>query len=236
MPLRDCEISQPNHASSRLLTGAWGSDPMGMPTNPGHAPSLASAAVLGGFIAAVAAAAVVGIVLAVSLLTSPQGGHATVAAGTPFRVAQDIPTSFGYVAVEHAETVKGLTPKDLAGAMHGIGSLVARDKALVKASVTLRNGATGPLDYRLSQFTLRATNKDSTVRRYPVSHATVRDGTLQPDAALDAGLAFVIPRNGARIALEFRDPDRAEPVVVDLAAKSGTVTAAERRALRHRHG
>ncbi len=199
-------------------------------------PSLQLAAGLGAFIAAVTAAAALGVVLALSVLTGPVEGHASGHREGVFGVAEDIRTSFGFVAVEHAETVKGLTSKDLGGAVHGIGSFVGRDRALVKASVTLRNGPAGPLEYSLSQFRLRATTKKGKISHHPVAHATVRDGTLQPDAAVDAGLAFVVPRNGAALALEFKDPERAEPILVDLRATAGKVTAAEKRALSRRHG
>jgi hypothetical protein len=205
-----------------------------MPTNSPHVPSLSFAAGLGGFVAAVAAAAVVGIVLAVSLITGSADGH-TGHAASRFTVAQDIPTSFGFVAVEHAETVKGLTAKQLAGAVHGVGGFVGAERALVQASITLRNGPERVLPYSLRQFTLVATAKNGTVRRYPVANATVRDGTLQPDAAVDAGLGFVIPRNGARLSLEFADPGRTTPIVIDLKARTRPATAADKAAAHHGH-
>jgi hypothetical protein len=201
-----------------------------------HAPSLRLAAGLGGFVAAVAAAAIVGVVLAVSLITGPAAGHATTApADGRFAVAEDIPTSFGFVAVEHAETVKGLTSKDLAGAVHGIGDFVGAERAMVKASVTLRNGPVRPLEYSPRQFTLVATGKDGKARRYPVANASVRDGILQPDAAVDASLGFVIPRTGARLTLEFADPAREQPIVIDLKARVGKASAADKNAAQHGH-
>jgi hypothetical protein len=207
-----------------------------MPTNSPHVLSLRVAAGLGGFVAAVAAAAVVGVVLAASLIAGPAAGHhASAPADGRFGVAEDIPTSFGFVAVEHAETVKGLTSKDLAGAVHGIGDFVGAERAMVKASVTLRNGPARTLPYSPRQFTLIATGRNGKVRRYPVSNASVRDGVLQPDAAVDATLGFVLPRNGARLALAFRDPGRKRPIVVDLDARVGRASAATRRAAQHSH-
>jgi hypothetical protein len=207
-----------------------------MPTNERAVPSFALAAGLGGFIAVVAAAAVVGIVLAVGLLTAPAGGHADIPAAQRFQVFDEIPTSFGFLAVEHAETIKGLTAKDMAGAVHGVGTFVGREKALVKASVTLRNGPVRPLDYAPSQFQVVATAKGGKVRRYPLSHASVRAGILQPDAAVDISLGFIVPRDGASLALEFTDPGRSRPIVIDLAEEAGRATAAERRAAAAPHG
>jgi hypothetical protein len=208
---------------------------MGMPTHERPASSLALAAGLGGFIAVVAAVAVIGAVLAAGLLTTPAGGHA--AHGSQrFAVLDEIPTSFGYVAVEHAETLKGLTAKQLGGAIHGIGTFVGRDRALVKASVTLRNGPVGPLDYSPAQFRIAATAKSGKVTRYPLSHASVRAGVLQPDAAVDLSLGFIVPRDGSKLALEFADRGRPQPIVIDLDSGSGRATAAEKRAAAAGHG
>jgi hypothetical protein len=227
-----------------------------MPSSSAPSPASASglvtaplglAAGLGGFVAAVAAAAIVGVVLAVSLLTGPAAGHTEPAPEDGhWAVAEDVPTSFGFVAVEHAETVKGLTAKQLAGAVHGIGDFVGAERAMVKASVTLRNGPVRPLDYSPRQFTLVATGKDGKARRYPVSNASVRDGILQPDAAVDASLGFVIPRTGARLSLEFADrgsnersgdeaSGRGSTIVIDLKARVGKATAADKVAAQHTH-
>jgi hypothetical protein len=205
-----------------------------MPTHSSSA-SLAFVAGLGAFVATVVAAAVVGIVLAVALISAPAGAHDAAHAEGPWGVGDDVPTSFGFVAVEHAETLKGLGAKELGGAVHGIGSFVGRERALVKAAVTLRNGPVRTLDYSPEWFSLRATAKDGKVRRYPLSHASIRPGVLQPDAAVDASLGFTIPRNGARLAIEFKDPGRQAPLVIDLDAKVGKATAADKRASKHGH-
>jgi hypothetical protein len=208
-----------------------------MPIHERPVPSFALAAGLGGFIAVVAAVAVVGAVLAAGLLTAPAGGHAAEHAGAQrFKVFDEIPTSFGYLAVEHAETLKGLTAKDLGGATHGIGTFVGRERALVKASVTLRNGPVGPLDYSPAQFRVVATAKSGKVERYPLSHASVRAGILQPDAAVDLSLGFIVPRDGSKLALEFADRGRSQPIVIDLGSDSGRATAAEKRAAEALHG
>ena len=205
-----------------------------MPTNSPQVPSLSFAAGLGGFVAAVAAAAAVGIVLAIPPITGSAAGHA-VHAPARFTVAQDIPTSFGFVAVEHAETVKGLTAKQMAGAVHGVGGFVGSDKALVSASITLRNGPERRAAVLARPVHARRHRQERKTRRSPVTSATVRDGTLQPDAAVDATLGFVVPRNGASFALEFTDPGRTRPIVIDLKAGVGRATAADKAAAHHGH-
>src|SRR5215217_1026630 len=96
-----------------------------MPSSSHSAPAPDATAVLGAFLAMVAAVAVAGALLALQILAGGSAGAAAApAAQGPFGVAQDVPTTFGFVAVEHAETTKGLTAKKLAGAVHGVGSLV----------------------------------------------------------------------------------------------------------------
>ena len=199
-------------------------------------PSSAAAAA-GALMALVVATAVLGAVLAANVFAggATHAGATAPAATGPFRVAQDVPTSFGFVAVEHAEQMKGLTARQLGGAVHGIGNFVARDQVLVQASVTLTNTRLEPLDYKPSQFRLVA-RRDGEVTRHPLSHATVRAGTLQPDAAVDARLSFVAPRNGSELAIEFTDPGRATPVVIELGRRTGRASAADRRAVQGHGG
>jgi hypothetical protein len=207
-----------------------------MPTNSPQVPSFTLAAGLGGFVAAVVAAAVVGIVLAVSLLTGPADGHAAGHGSGRFTVAQDIETSFGWVAVEHAETVKGLTSKQLGGATHGIGSFVARDKALVQASVTLTNTTAGTVRYDPRQFVLVAKSpKSGKEQRIGATYASIKAGVLQPDAAIDAKVSFIVPRDGSRMSLAFTDPGRTAPVVIDLRQGAGRASAQELRDLADAH-
>jgi hypothetical protein len=131
----------------------------------------------------------------------------------PFGTAQDIPTSFGVVAVEHAAKLNGTTAKQTGGVTHGISGFVAPDKVLVQASVTLTNLLDEPIDYDPRQFRLLHGPK-----RTPVAEvrSSVKPGTLQPDAAIDARLNFIAPRNGDKLWIEFTDPGRDKPLLIDL--------------------
>jgi hypothetical protein len=207
-----------------------------MTTTSASSP-LGLAAAVGACLMLVAACAVAGIVLAAGLLGGPGTGdaHHTTATKT-FRVAQDVPTSFGFVAIEHAEALRGLTAKDLAGNVHGIGSYVGPGQALVQASATIKNTQLAPLRYSPDQFRLVATRKGGAQKRYALSHATVRPGVLQPDAAVDVRLSFVAPRDGSRLSVEFADPGRHTPLKIDLERGIGRASAAELRAARNAHG
>jgi hypothetical protein len=131
----------------------------------------------------------------------------------PFGTAQDIPTSFGVVAVEHAEKINGTTAKELGGNTHGISGFVAPNKVQVQASVTLTNLLDKPIAYDPRQFRLLVG-----ADRKPVSSvkSNMRPGTLQPDASIDGRLIFVAPRTGSKLSIEFADPGRAKPLLIDL--------------------
>jgi hypothetical protein len=199
-------------------------------------PIRPAAAALGALLVIVTAGALTGALMAARLVgAAPQAPAITVQAG-PFEVGHDVPTSFGFVAVEHAEALKGLTARQLAGAVHGIGTFVGRDKALVQASVTITNTTGETLRYDPEQFRLVARRKGAAARTYGASHANIRPGVLQPDAAIDAQLSYVVARDGSRMSLNFDDPGRDAPVVIDLRRGSGTATAVEKRELRSGHG
>lgn len=162
---------------------------------------------------AVIALASFGAVKATGILTGASAPPAPTLPQGPFGTSQDIPTSFGVVAVEYVEKIKGLRAKELAGMTHGVQGLVKADKMLVRANVTLTNLTTEPLKYSPTQFRMLI-GKD----RKPVNElrASFQPGALQPDAAIEGQLSFVAPRNGTRLWLAFDDPGRSKPILIDL--------------------
>ncbi|MDX6377825.1 MAG: hypothetical protein QOE98_2128 [Gaiellaceae bacterium] len=154
-----------------------------------------------------------GIGISVSLIRSGSPQPAAALLEGPFGVSQDIPTSFGAVAIDNVEKVNGLTAKDLAGVTHGISNYVPPNKTQVQASVTVTNLLGDTVDYSPTQFRLLV-GKD----KKPVGEvrASFRPGTLQPDASISGQLKFVAPRNGSKLWIEFTDPKRSQPVLVDL--------------------
>ncbi len=136
----------------------------------------------------------------------------------PFGVSQDIPTSFGAVAIDNVEKVNGLTSKSLSGVTHGISNYVPPNKVQVQASVTLTNLLADTASYSPTQFRLLVGEKRKPVKEV---RASFRPGTLQPDASISGQLKFVAPRNGSKLWIEFDDPKLAKPILVDL-GKTGT--------------
>jgi hypothetical protein len=131
----------------------------------------------------------------------------------PFGTAQDIPASFGVVAVEHVDKINGLRAKDLAGVTHGISGLVAPNKVQVQASVTLTNLLDHPIKYDPRQFRLLSGPSKKPINEV---QSNMRPGTLQPDASIDAQLRFIAPRDGSKLWIAFSDPGRAKPILIDL--------------------
>jgi hypothetical protein len=132
----------------------------------------------------------------------------------PFGTSQDIPTSFGAVAIDNVEKVNGLTAKALSGVTHGISNYVPPNKTQVQASVTLTNLlGTKTVDYSPTQFRLLVGRKRKPVKDV---RASFRPGTLQPNASISGQVKFIAPRTGSQLWIEFTDPNRAKPMLIDL--------------------
>jgi hypothetical protein len=144
---------------------------------------------------------------------------AAVALHSPAAIGQDVPTSFGVVAVEGMTKNAGPTAKKLAGVTHGIQSLVPPNKIQVNATVTITNLQATPLHYSPSQFALHADRGDKFTRRarqFRLVRSSIAGGTLQPDASIEATLSFVAPRDGSKLWMTFEDLARPPPVLFDL--------------------
>jgi uncharacterized protein DUF4352 len=171
-------------------------------------------------LALVLAVASTGAVLAARSVggSESEHGHAPVPNG-PLTAAQGIPTSFGAVAVEYAVRLTGLTSKDLAGMTHGIQNYVPPESAQVQVAVTLANQLERTQAYSPGQFRLIAGTKErpsADAKRLTPTGATFKPGTLQPDAAIEGTVSFVVPSKRAHLWVEFRDPGRKRPLLVEL--------------------
>ena len=111
--------------------------------------------------------------------------------------------------VTHAEQVKGLSDSALGGMSHGIMSLVRDDKALVTLRMVVTAGdSTASYDARL----LRAFVKGSPVGTKPVG-GLLAPGRLEAHASIEGFLSFVVPRNGAEVALGALGDSREVPLL-----------------------
>jgi hypothetical protein len=162
----------------------------------------------------VAALAVGGIAISVGLIQKGTAEPVVPTLTGPFGTSQDIPTSFGAVAIDNVEKVNGLTAKSLAGVTHGIAGYVPPNKVQVQASVTLTNLLNEKtVDYSPTQFRLLVGKKRKPVKDV---RASFRPGTLQPNASISGQVKFIAPRTGSRLWIEFTDPKQPKPLLIDL--------------------
>jgi hypothetical protein len=179
---------------------------------------------LAAFLALVISLAAVGAYLAAGVV-APNDGQTTapvpVQPDNGFAVGDSVYTSFGAVAVEAVEKNKGLKPKDLSGVTHGIQGLVPPNKVQVQAFATMTNLNAGLVQYSPAQFSLLLGSKDA--KPLPLSHASVKPGTLQPNAAIDMRLSFIVPGKGQKMWVRFKDPARKKPYLIDLGRVTKTV-------------
>jgi hypothetical protein len=171
-------------------------------------------------LAAVLTAMVVGAYLAAGVLGGSSHHEAGDVAKGPFGIHDPAPTSFGVIAVEHAEKNAGPTAKALGGMTHGIKNRVKADQIQVQAFATITNLSPKVVEYSPAQFSLVVGSKDAKPR--PISQSSIKPGSLQPNAAIDARLSFVAPRKGQKLWVRFKDPARDAPIFIDLGRVSNT--------------
>jgi hypothetical protein len=154
--------------------------------------------------------ALAGAVLSARLVTAPtavafdqHGAHQHGAAGS-------VRASFGSLAVADVQTLPGLTARAVAGVTH-FPSYVPETAMQVRVVVVLTNALDGPVRYDPQQFRLRAGSRTTRA-----SGGSTLATAVEPRASLEARLEFVVPRGGSRLRLEFRDPGRLRPIVIDL--------------------
>jgi hypothetical protein len=141
------------------------------------------------------------LLVAAALATGVIGGGASKAASNRHYIGQDIPTSFGAVAID------------------SLGRSPGRPSQMV-AFVALLNLVHRPVAYSSSQFRLLAGPE-----RKPVGglHVTFGSGTIQPAASFSGQIMFPAPHDGSKRWIEFRDPNLGRPIVIDL-SKVGPTT------------
>ena len=176
-------------------------------------------------VATATAAAVVGVLLSVRALM-PASDHQP----RSFGIGDDVPTSFGIVAVEFIRGVDGVSHRALAGANHGVSGYVDEGQQQIQVAVALTNRGKAPLSYTVRQFQLKATVAGKTTT-LAATAGDLPDGRVLPDAGIEGHLDFTLPSAKASLSLLFRDPGVTAPVVIDL----GTISASTPAPV-HSHG
>jgi hypothetical protein len=171
----------------------------------------------GGKAAPAAAFAVVGAAVALSLVGGVVAFRAVGSSSTTqteqvaaAALGQDIPTSFGVVAVEYVQRVTGPPAHILGGSGRRGGTIPAAGESELSLAVALTNLHDGTVDYSPAQFRLRLRRGQTLAP----SSANFGPGTLQPHAGIEGRVSFVLPNGRSATAVEFRDRER--PVVIGL--------------------
>lgn len=140
------------------------------------------------------------VVLALLLVAATTYGGVRVATGAARApVGEDFPTlAVGHATfrITHVERVDGLTNADLSGMGHGIQGLVLDDSTMIRVSVTVSAGS-DPTAFDASRLRLLRRGMPT---QAPLGGSVGR-GTLRPRASVEGAVAFVVPRDGARLRL-----------------------------------
>ncbi len=141
-------------------------------------------------------------------------------------IGEDVATSFGVVAVEHAVAISGLNDSQVTGA-HGVPGLVAAGSVDVQVAAVITNLRDHVLAYQPTQFELI----DKTGASVPISRAPQLPGELQPYAAIDVLIDFVTTAEARPFKVRFVDPATKEAILIDLGAVGCTVQGGTGRPL-----
>lgn len=169
---------------------------------------------------AAAAIMVAGIAMAAGLLSTdgltrpgPLGQSETTS--STHKIGDDVETSFGIVAVEYVRSLEGVSSRALAGASHGVAGLVDNQHAQIQAALAVTNRISKPLSFTVDQVHLRVQQRGRTTVLEPVT-GDIPNTRVLSNAGIEGHLDFVVPKKGARFTLEFDDPARSEPVLINL--------------------
>lgn len=149
---------------------------------------------------------VVGLVLAVFMLVGRD--PVTPADSQRFAIGDDVRTSFGVVAVEHAVALSGLTDRDIPAA-HGVPGIVNAGTLDIQVSAVISNQTNGVLNYRPEQFHLL----DAKGREVVLTRVPVLPNELQPHAAVDLLLDFATTAPARPFTIRFDDKTGADRLI-----------------------
>jgi hypothetical protein len=141
-------------------------------------------------------------------------------------IGEDVSTSFGVVAVEHATAISGLNDQQVTGA-HAVPGLVKEGTIDVQVAAVITNLSNSVLPYQPTQFELI----DKTGAVVPISKAPQLPGELQPNAAIDVLLDFVTTSEVRPFTVRFVDPATKATVLIGLGAVGCTVQGGTGRPL-----
>lgn len=157
------------------------------------------------------------VLIAAVLIAATIGGWRAVSMGAVRPDPSTLVVNGVSYTVSHAEQVHGLSDSALGGMSHGIQSLVTDDKALVTLHLVVTAGDS-PASYDAG--VLRVFTADSAAGEPPVG-GLLTPGRLAPHSSIEGYLSFVVPRNGAQVALGAPGDSREVPLLAVDEAPAG---------------
>lgn len=143
-----------------------------------------------------------------------------------FQIGDSVATSFGVIAVEHAQAISGLSETDVKGA-HAVPGLVEAGTIEVQVGAVITNLSRDVLAYSPDQFELI----DGSGAVIPLTKAPQLPGELQPDAAIDVLLDFVTTTDARPFTVRFVDPSTQAELLIELGAVGCVVDSGTGRPL-----
>jgi hypothetical protein len=186
-----------------------------------EAPRLGRRWVRGAVAIALSIACIAGGLLAVDMLrgNNPLISSTSGSSGPAIHIiGEDVATSFGVIAVEHAVAISGLNDSQITGA-HGVPGLVQAGSIDVQVSAVITNLSNNVLAYKPTQFELI----DNTGAAVPMSRAAELPEELQPFAAIDVLVDFVTTTDARPFKVRFVDKSTNKALLIDLGDVGCTV-------------
>ncbi|HEY3019267.1 MAG TPA: DUF4352 domain-containing protein [Solirubrobacteraceae bacterium] len=172
-----------------------------------------------GVIGASVVVALAGAALAVRIAL-PGPDNAPALPKGPFGIHQQVPMSFGSVAVDVVEKL-GAVP------FHGPRNTIAGDvppgRIALRTTVSVSNLLDRSITYSPASFRLLVGAKK---RPISLTQSTMPAGRLNAGSVIEGRLSFVVPERARSLWLEVRDPGRRSPVLIDLRRAGRTPTSA----------
>jgi len=164
-----------------------------------------------------------GATVAGVLLTVHTLNPAAVQRPSSFHISDDVPTSFGIVAVEFVRSVDGISHRALPAGAHGVSDPATSSSQHIQVAVAITNQTHQPLKYTVHQFELQVTTAGKT-SVLAATAADLPDGRILPAAGIEGHLDFTLPSAKSALSLHFRDPGRTAPIVIDLGEAAATAS------------
>lgn len=166
-------------------------------------------------------AALAGGIVAAGAFASAAGNGATGKTHL-YSINQNVPISFGSMAVESAERSQGLTAEQLSGVTHGIQNNIGPDQVQVQVVAVLSNTTDTSITYGPDQFELVT---DTDKQPVQVNSSSFTSTVLAPHSRVEGTLTFVTSIEAKKLLLHYTDLlSGQQPVVIDLGKPEIVVT------------